>query len=106
MQMYHVRGFVDAVRFERTFDGLQVWSLTWSPNTRVAWSLACTLQLAWCRDAARRCSARRMILARHLTLQMEAQEEFPVPLDDSYIDEVHAWLELNEDEVCDLQTGR
>jgi hypothetical protein len=27
------------------------------------------------------------------------QEEFPVPLDESYTDEVHAWLELNEDEV-------
>ncbi len=53
MQMYHVRGFVDAVRFERTFDGLQVSSLYFFlPSTRVAWSLACTLQLAWCRSAA------------------------------------------------------
>jgi hypothetical protein len=32
------------------------------------------------------------------------QEEFPIPEEDSYIDEVHTWLELNEDEVWTHQT--
>jgi hypothetical protein len=28
------------------------------------------------------------------------QEEFPIPEEDSYIDDVHMWLERNDDEVC------